>query len=105
MLEMFQIANAWSNQEVIKELISVSFGESFFYWEKLPNAPWNDKNYLSFTQVNVFGFGASSTGTWHHYFDKTRTHFKGGPHGGDFENKTMHQLKERNKISIYKGYG
>uniref|UniRef100_A0A671M400 CMP-N-acetylneuraminate-beta-galactosamide-alpha-2,3-sialyltransferase 2 n=1 Tax=Sinocyclocheilus anshuiensis TaxID=1608454 RepID=A0A671M400_9TELE len=55
-------------------------------------------------QVNVFGFGASSTGTWHHYFDKTRTHFKGGPHGGDFENKTMHQLQQRNKISVYKGY-
>uniref|UniRef100_A0A8C2I0Z7 CMP-N-acetylneuraminate-beta-galactosamide-alpha-2,3-sialyltransferase 1 n=1 Tax=Cyprinus carpio TaxID=7962 RepID=A0A8C2I0Z7_CYPCA len=55
-------------------------------------------------QVNVFGFGASSTGTWHHYFDKTRTHYKGGPHGGDFENKTMHQLQQRNKISIYKGY-
>ncbi|XP_042632191.1 CMP-N-acetylneuraminate-beta-galactosamide-alpha-2,3-sialyltransferase 2-like isoform X2 [Cyprinus carpio] len=55
-------------------------------------------------KVNVFGFGASSTGTWHHYFDKTRTHYKAGPHGGDFENKTMHQLQQRNKISIYKGY-
>ncbi|TRY87564.1 hypothetical protein DNTS_014525 [Danionella cerebrum] len=55
-------------------------------------------------QVNVFGFGASSTGTWHHYFDKTRTHFKGGPHGGDFENVTLHKLQHRNKITMYKGF-
>jgi len=59
---------------------------------------------LSFTQVNVFGFGASSTGTWHHYFDKSHTHYKGGPHKGDIENVTIHQLLHRNKISIYKGY-
>ncbi|XDV33919.1 hypothetical protein PO909_004161 [Leuciscus waleckii] len=55
-------------------------------------------------QVNVFGFGATRNGTWHHYFDKSHTHFKGGPHKGDIENKTMHQLQHRNKISIYKGY-
>ncbi|XP_051519614.1 CMP-N-acetylneuraminate-beta-galactosamide-alpha-2,3-sialyltransferase 1-like isoform X1 [Myxocyprinus asiaticus] len=55
-------------------------------------------------EVNVFGFGAKSDGTWHHYFDRSHTHYKGGPHGGDFENKTMHELVQRNKISIYKGY-
>ncbi|KAI7798533.1 putative CMP-N-acetylneuraminate-beta-galactosamide-alpha-2 [Triplophysa rosa] len=55
-------------------------------------------------EVNVFGFGASSGGAWHHYFDQTNTHFKAGPHGGDFENKTIHELLQRKKISIYKGY-
>ncbi|XP_051992556.1 CMP-N-acetylneuraminate-beta-galactosamide-alpha-2,3-sialyltransferase 1-like [Xyrauchen texanus] len=55
-------------------------------------------------EVNVFGFGAKRDGTWHHYFDRSNTHYKGGPHGGDFENKTMHELVQRNKISIYKGY-
>ncbi|XP_048058959.1 CMP-N-acetylneuraminate-beta-galactosamide-alpha-2,3-sialyltransferase 1-like [Megalobrama amblycephala] len=55
-------------------------------------------------QVDVFGFGAKSDGTWHHYFDKSHTNFKGGPHKGDIENTTMYQLVHRNKISIYKGY-
>nr|XP_055059201.1 CMP-N-acetylneuraminate-beta-galactosamide-alpha-2,3-sialyltransferase 2-like isoform X1 [Misgurnus anguillicaudatus] len=55
-------------------------------------------------EVNVFGFEASSDGTWHHYFDETNNHYNGGPHGGDFENKTMHQLLQRKKISLYKGF-
>ncbi|XP_065141769.1 CMP-N-acetylneuraminate-beta-galactosamide-alpha-2,3-sialyltransferase 2-like [Paramisgurnus dabryanus] len=55
-------------------------------------------------EVNIFGFGASSDGAWHHYFDKTKMNYVGGPHGGDHENKTMHELLQRNKISLYKGY-
>lgn len=53
--------------------------------------------------MNVFGFGASSDGTWHHYFDKTNNHYNGGPHVGDFESKTVHQFLQRKKISLYKG--
>ncbi|RXN31320.1 CMP-N-acetylneuraminate-beta-galactosamide-alpha-2,3-sialyltransferase 1-like isoform X5 [Labeo rohita] len=43
-------------------------------------------------QVDVFGFGAKGDGNWHHYFDKSLTQFSRGPHGGDFENKTMNEL-------------
>ncbi|KAF4100768.1 hypothetical protein G5714_018964 [Onychostoma macrolepis] len=55
-------------------------------------------------QVNVFGFGAKSDGNWHHYFDRSLTHFSRGNHGGDFENKTMNELLLLNKISIHKGW-
>ncbi|XP_051948784.1 CMP-N-acetylneuraminate-beta-galactosamide-alpha-2,3-sialyltransferase 1-like isoform X2 [Xyrauchen texanus] len=55
-------------------------------------------------EVNVFGFGARSDGKWHHYFDRSLTHFSSGNHGGDFENKTMNELLKRNKIFMYKGW-
>ncbi|XP_058608519.1 CMP-N-acetylneuraminate-beta-galactosamide-alpha-2,3-sialyltransferase 1-like [Onychostoma macrolepis] len=43
-------------------------------------------------EVNVFGFGATSDGNWHHYFDKTLTSYEIGIHGGKFENETINQL-------------
>ncbi|XP_050992982.1 CMP-N-acetylneuraminate-beta-galactosamide-alpha-2,3-sialyltransferase 1 [Labeo rohita] len=55
-------------------------------------------------QVDVFGFGAKGDGNWHHYFDKSLTQFSRGPHGGDFENKTMNELLLVNKISMHKGW-
>jgi len=53
--------------------------------------------------VDVFGFGANSDRKWHHYFDKTMTSFENDSHGGDFENKTINQLHQENKILMYKG--
>ncbi|XDV33922.1 hypothetical protein PO909_004164 [Leuciscus waleckii] len=54
-------------------------------------------------KVNVFGFGANSNRNWHHYFDETLTSFESSSHGGDFENQTIYQLHQENKISMYKG--
>ncbi|KAG1946790.1 CMP-N-acetylneuraminate-beta-galactosamide-alpha-2,3-sialyltransferase 1 [Pimephales promelas] len=54
-------------------------------------------------KVDVFGFGANSDRKWHHYFDKTMTSFENDSHGGDFENKTINQLHQENKILMYKG--
>ncbi len=54
------------------------------------------------TQVDVFGFGAKSDWNWHHYFDRSLTHFNRGSHGGDFKNKTMNELILLNKISTHK---
>ncbi|XP_051992554.1 CMP-N-acetylneuraminate-beta-galactosamide-alpha-2,3-sialyltransferase 1-like isoform X1 [Xyrauchen texanus] len=53
-------------------------------------------------KVSVFGFGPTSDGYWHHYFDRSLTDFRRGNHGGDFENKTTHHLHLRNKIIMYK---
>ncbi|KAK7124318.1 hypothetical protein R3I94_018628 [Phoxinus phoxinus] len=54
-------------------------------------------------KVNVFGFGATSDRNWHHYFDETLTLFEYGSHSGDFENITINQLHQENKILMYKG--
>ncbi|XP_077051159.1 CMP-N-acetylneuraminate-beta-galactosamide-alpha-2,3-sialyltransferase 2-like [Siphateles boraxobius] len=54
-------------------------------------------------KVKVFGFGATSDRNWHHYYDETLTLFEYGSHGGDFENKTINQLHQENKILMYKG--
>lgn len=54
-------------------------------------------------EVNVFGFGATSEGQWHHYFDDSMTSFS-NLHGGDFENQTIHFLHQQNKISLHKGW-
>ncbi|KAK9958058.1 hypothetical protein ABG768_012239 [Culter alburnus] len=55
-------------------------------------------------QVNVFGFGATSDGNWHHYFDETLTPFENDSHAGDFENKTIIRLQQENKILLYRGW-
>ncbi|XP_067267938.1 CMP-N-acetylneuraminate-beta-galactosamide-alpha-2,3-sialyltransferase 1-like [Chanodichthys erythropterus] len=55
-------------------------------------------------EVNVFGFGATSDGNWHHYFDETLTPFENDSHAGDFENKTIIRLQQENKILLYRGW-
>ncbi|XP_073677898.1 CMP-N-acetylneuraminate-beta-galactosamide-alpha-2,3-sialyltransferase 1-like [Garra rufa] len=55
-------------------------------------------------EVNVFGFGATSDGIWHHYFEKTLTSYEIGIHGGKFENETINQLQQENKILIHRGW-
>uniref|UniRef100_A0A672QSF4 ST3 beta-galactoside alpha-2,3-sialyltransferase 1 n=1 Tax=Sinocyclocheilus grahami TaxID=75366 RepID=A0A672QSF4_SINGR len=54
--------------------------------------------------VNVFGFGATSGGIWHHYFEKTLTSYESGVHAGKFENETINQLQKINKILVHKGW-
>ncbi|XP_056336055.1 CMP-N-acetylneuraminate-beta-galactosamide-alpha-2,3-sialyltransferase 1 [Danio aesculapii] len=54
-------------------------------------------------EVNVFGFGATSKGQWHHYFDESMTSFS-NIHSGDFENQTIHFLHQENKISLHQGW-
>ncbi|XP_043073009.1 CMP-N-acetylneuraminate-beta-galactosamide-alpha-2,3-sialyltransferase 1-like [Puntigrus tetrazona] len=55
-------------------------------------------------EVNVFGFGATSDGKWHHYFDETLTSYELGVHSGKFENETVNRLQQQNKILIHKGW-
>ncbi|XP_016086494.1 CMP-N-acetylneuraminate-beta-galactosamide-alpha-2,3-sialyltransferase 1-like [Sinocyclocheilus grahami] len=54
-------------------------------------------------EVNIFGFGATSDGNWHHYFDKTLT-YEIGVHGGKLESETINRLEQENKILIHKGW-
>ncbi|KAK2887617.1 hypothetical protein Q8A67_015845 [Cirrhinus molitorella] len=53
-------------------------------------------------QVDVYGFGAKSDGSWHHYFDKSLSHFNKSNHPGDFEYKTINELLFLNKITKHK---
>uniref|UniRef100_A0A8C1V8A7 CMP-N-acetylneuraminate-beta-galactosamide-alpha-2,3-sialyltransferase 1 n=1 Tax=Cyprinus carpio TaxID=7962 RepID=A0A8C1V8A7_CYPCA len=55
-------------------------------------------------EVNIFGFGATSDGIWHHYFEKILTSYDIGIHAGRFENETINRLQQENKILIYKGW-
>ncbi|XP_059411772.1 CMP-N-acetylneuraminate-beta-galactosamide-alpha-2,3-sialyltransferase 2-like isoform X2 [Carassius carassius] len=55
-------------------------------------------------EVSVFGFGATSDGIWHHYFDKTLTSYEIGVHAGKFENETINRLQQENKILIHMGW-
>ncbi|KAK9958060.1 hypothetical protein ABG768_012241 [Culter alburnus] len=56
-------------------------------------------------EVNVFGFGANSKGTWHHYFEKMPKSFKRtGKHSGGIEHQTILELQERQLISVYRGW-
>uniref|UniRef100_A0A8C2G0I4 CMP-N-acetylneuraminate-beta-galactosamide-alpha-2,3-sialyltransferase 1 n=1 Tax=Cyprinus carpio TaxID=7962 RepID=A0A8C2G0I4_CYPCA len=55
-------------------------------------------------EVSVFGFGATSDGIWHHYFEKTLTSFESGIHAGKFENETINRLQQENKILMHKGW-
>uniref|UniRef100_A0A673FHB7 CMP-N-acetylneuraminate-beta-galactosamide-alpha-2,3-sialyltransferase 2 n=1 Tax=Sinocyclocheilus rhinocerous TaxID=307959 RepID=A0A673FHB7_9TELE len=55
-------------------------------------------------EVNVFGFGATSDGIWHHYFDKTLTSYEISVHAGRFENETINRLQQENKILMHKGW-
>ncbi|XP_016393166.1 CMP-N-acetylneuraminate-beta-galactosamide-alpha-2,3-sialyltransferase 1-like [Sinocyclocheilus rhinocerous] len=55
-------------------------------------------------EVNIFGFGATSDGIWHHYFEKILTSYEIGIHAGRFENETINRLQQENKILIHKGW-
>ncbi|KAL7868432.1 hypothetical protein SRHO_G00098160 [Serrasalmus rhombeus] len=56
-------------------------------------------------QVNVFGFGASKDGNWHHYYDKRyHHHLNAGVHRGSAEYNITLKLHQKNKIQMYKGW-
>uniref|UniRef100_A0A671M564 CMP-N-acetylneuraminate-beta-galactosamide-alpha-2,3-sialyltransferase 1 n=1 Tax=Sinocyclocheilus anshuiensis TaxID=1608454 RepID=A0A671M564_9TELE len=55
-------------------------------------------------EVNVFGFGATSDGIWHHYFEKILTSYENSIHAGNFENETINWLQHENKILMHKGW-
>ncbi|XP_043072945.1 CMP-N-acetylneuraminate-beta-galactosamide-alpha-2,3-sialyltransferase 1-like [Puntigrus tetrazona] len=55
-------------------------------------------------EVNVFGFGATSDGIWHHYFETISTSYESGIHAGNFENETINRLQQENKILVLKGW-
>ncbi|XP_051948779.1 CMP-N-acetylneuraminate-beta-galactosamide-alpha-2,3-sialyltransferase 1 [Xyrauchen texanus] len=56
-------------------------------------------------EVNVFGFGANSKGTWHHYFEKLPKNFKRtGKHNGNSEYKIILDLHKKNIITLYPGW-
>ncbi|KAF4100771.1 CMP-N-acetylneuraminate-beta-galactosamide-alpha-2,3-sialyltransferase 1-like [Onychostoma macrolepis] len=55
-------------------------------------------------EVNVFGFGATSGGIWHHYFEKILTSYETGVHAGKFENEIINRLQQENKILMHKGW-
>ncbi|KAL7858669.1 hypothetical protein AOLI_G00187710 [Acnodon oligacanthus] len=56
-------------------------------------------------QVNVFGFGASKDGNWHHYFNKRYHHLLNeGVHRGSTEYNITLKLHQKNKIRMYKGW-
>ncbi|XP_065137848.1 CMP-N-acetylneuraminate-beta-galactosamide-alpha-2,3-sialyltransferase 1 [Paramisgurnus dabryanus] len=56
-------------------------------------------------EVNVFGFGADSRGTWYHYFEGLPKRFRGtGKHSGGLETTAIKELTKRNIITVYKGW-
>ncbi|RXN31322.1 CMP-N-acetylneuraminate-beta-galactosamide-alpha-2,3-sialyltransferase 1-like protein [Labeo rohita] len=64
-----------------------------------------DKLQATRDKVNVFGFGANSKGTWHHYFENTPKRFKRtGKHSGGIERATILELQERKLIDLYTGW-
>ncbi|XP_078397076.1 CMP-N-acetylneuraminate-beta-galactosamide-alpha-2,3-sialyltransferase 1-like isoform X1 [Cetorhinus maximus] len=57
-------------------------------------------------EVNVYGFGADSSGNWHHYWEKNAGAgaFRGtGVHNGDFEANVTQSLASIGKINFFKG--
>ncbi|KAK7124313.1 hypothetical protein R3I94_018624 [Phoxinus phoxinus] len=56
-------------------------------------------------EVSVFGFGANSKGTWHHYFENIPKSFRRtGKHSGGIETETILELQERQLITLYRGW-
>ncbi|KAI7798597.1 CMP-N-acetylneuraminate-beta-galactosamide-alpha-2,3-sialyltransferase 1 [Triplophysa rosa] len=55
-------------------------------------------------EVNVFGFGATKAGQWHHYFDETLTLYVNESHAGDFEYQTILRLEQEKRIVMFKGW-
>lgn len=58
----------------------------------------------SVSQVNVFGFGATKAGKWHHYFDRTLTLYVNESHAGDFEYQVIRRLELEKRIVMFKGW-
>ncbi|TSR63310.1 CMP-N-acetylneuraminate-beta-galactosamide-alpha-2,3-sialyltransferase 2 [Bagarius yarrelli] len=55
-------------------------------------------------KVNIFGFGASSSGRWYHYFDHWHHPLiNSGVHRGGVEYQVILKLVERQRIQMYKG--
>nr|XP_055076617.1 CMP-N-acetylneuraminate-beta-galactosamide-alpha-2,3-sialyltransferase 1-like isoform X1 [Misgurnus anguillicaudatus] len=55
-------------------------------------------------EVDVFGFGATKDGTWHHYFDKTLIPYTKTNHPGEFEYETISRLHSEKKLFMHKGW-
>ncbi|KAF4081731.1 hypothetical protein AMELA_G00164520 [Ameiurus melas] len=56
-------------------------------------------------QVNVFGFGASADGRWHHYFDHWhRPSIHAGEHRGGVEYDVILKLEQQQRIKMFKGW-
>ncbi|XP_051519240.1 CMP-N-acetylneuraminate-beta-galactosamide-alpha-2,3-sialyltransferase 1-like [Myxocyprinus asiaticus] len=55
-------------------------------------------------EVNVFGFGPTRDGAWHHYFDSLVVDSNGGPHDGEFERKRITELHQKQIIMMYTGF-
>lgn len=61
--------------------------------------------WLSLSQVNVFGFGASANGRWYHYFDHWhRQSINAGVHRGGAEYEIILKLVQQKRIKMYKGW-
>ncbi|XP_038148138.1 CMP-N-acetylneuraminate-beta-galactosamide-alpha-2,3-sialyltransferase 1-like [Cyprinodon tularosa] len=55
-------------------------------------------------EVHVFGFGADSSGSWSHYWEKMKgKNFKTGPHPGKQEYTIIHKLAAEKTIYFYNG--
>lgn len=55
-------------------------------------------------QVSVFGYGADSSGNWHHYWEENRypgAFRRTGVHDADFELALIKKLAAEGKISFY----
>ncbi|KAL6473788.1 hypothetical protein MHYP_G00173490 [Metynnis hypsauchen] len=58
------------------------------------------------TFVNVFGFGADQSGSWHHYWEENawgRAFRQTGVHDGDYEYNVTQLLAEKGKIKLFRG--
>ncbi|KAI4876882.1 hypothetical protein NFI96_016842 [Prochilodus magdalenae] len=56
-------------------------------------------------QVNVFGFGATEGGDWHHYYEKRyHHHLNKGKHRGGAEYNITLTLLSKHKIQMFKGW-
>ncbi|KAM9301600.1 CMP-N-acetylneuraminate-beta-galactosamide-alpha-2,3-sialyltransferase 2 [Gastrophryne carolinensis] len=56
-------------------------------------------------EVNVYGYGADSRGSWHHYWENNRyagEFRKTGVHDADFEAQLIDTLAQEGKIKVYR---
>nr|XP_033770239.1 CMP-N-acetylneuraminate-beta-galactosamide-alpha-2,3-sialyltransferase 2-like isoform X2 [Geotrypetes seraphini] len=55
-------------------------------------------------EVSVFGYGADSSGSWHHYWEKNRfasAFRRTGVHNADFELALIKRLEQEGKVTFY----
>ncbi|TRY87562.1 hypothetical protein DNTS_014524 [Danionella cerebrum] len=56
-------------------------------------------------EISVFGFGANTKGTWHHYFESMPQKFRlTGHHPGQAEHEIISELQQRKLITLYTGW-